>query len=119
MSQSCPIALVLEPLSHYCQAEAEKKTPKLLARILAPFKGDGKKAEKKEKSPKSPKKKKKDDTEVYSTLVSFVVPIVTYASCRLPPPAARNLPKRSPSLLRRLKSLSPRPHPPRMRESHP
>jgi hypothetical protein len=48
-------------------AEAEKKTPKLLARILAPFKGDGKKAEKKEKSPKSPKKKKKGETEAAAT----------------------------------------------------
>lgn len=57
------MSLVLTLFSYHQQAEAEKKTPKLLARILAPFKGDGKK-EKKEKSPKSPKKKK-GETEVY------------------------------------------------------
>ena len=63
--QPSPITSLLKPFSYHRQAEAEKKTPKLLARILAPFKGDGKKAEKKEKSPKSPKKKKKGETEVY------------------------------------------------------
>jgi hypothetical protein len=47
--------------------EDRPKSPGLLAKLLAPFKGDKAKVEKKVKAPKSPKKeKKKEEAEVRS-----------------------------------------------------